>query len=213
VSGGFQSSLFIRRSKGAGNFWRPGDGRLIVIRARYGHAGASVMTRSGAPTRSCSGGGELIDQGVHLMIWRPGFSARFTRWRARRRRILEHAVDDNAFLNLQTAKGRTRCCTSVAPSGRIFLFEISDATPSCTLKASRQFTVRETLSLPDEPGDGPAGHEAVRISRPDECGGFERIEFEKDVELKRQPDAGLRVAKARWRWWRKLRKDETGVKK
>ena len=43
------------------------DGRLLSIRARYGHGGRIGYEQEWRAVRSISGGGELIDQGVHLI--------------------------------------------------------------------------------------------------------------------------------------------------
>src|ERR1700732_3504221 len=80
----------------------------MFIRARYGHGGRVGYDREWRADPKLSGGGELIDQGVHLIDLANWFLGGFA--------IIEgHAatyfwdmpVDDNAFLNLRTASGQT----------------------------------------------------------------------------------------------------------
>jgi predicted dehydrogenase len=83
-------------------------GPLMFIRGRYGHGGRIGYDREWRADPKLSGGGELIDQGVHLIDLAGWFLGAFTH-------IDGHAatyfwkmpVDDNAFLNLRTAGGQT----------------------------------------------------------------------------------------------------------
>jgi predicted dehydrogenase len=83
-------------------------GPLMFLRARYGHGGRKGYDREWRADPALSGGGELIDQGVHLIDLAGWILGRFER-------IEGHAttsfwdmkVDDNAFLSLRTAVGQT----------------------------------------------------------------------------------------------------------
>jgi predicted dehydrogenase len=83
-------------------------GPLMFLRARYGHGGRKGYDREWRADPTLSGGGELIDQGVHLIDLASWFLGDFTT-------IEGHAttsfwdmpVDDNAFLSLRTAAGQT----------------------------------------------------------------------------------------------------------
>ena len=83
-------------------------GPLMFLRARYGHGGRKGYDREWRADPQLSGGGELIDQGVHLIDLAGWMLGEFP--------VVEgHAatyfwdmkVDDNAFLSLRTATGQT----------------------------------------------------------------------------------------------------------
>jgi len=83
-------------------------GPLMFIRGRYGHGGRKGYDREWRADPKLSGGGELIDQGVHLIDLAGWFLGEFAT-------IDGHAatcywdmkVDDNAFLSLRTGAGQT----------------------------------------------------------------------------------------------------------
>ena len=64
----------------------------MFLRARYGHGGRVGYDREWRANAEVSGGGELIDQGVHLIDLARWFLGDFTQVRRRRRDLLlEHA--------------------------------------------------------------------------------------------------------------------------
>src|SRR5262249_54851436 len=82
-------------------------GPLMFIRARYGHGGRLGYEREWRANPAISGGGELIDQGVHLIDLAPLFLGEFSAvqgiatnyfWRM--------PVDDNAFMTLRGPTGQ-----------------------------------------------------------------------------------------------------------
>lgn len=82
-------------------------GPMMFVRARYGHGGRPGYDREWRADAAVSGGGELIDQGVHLIDLARLFLGEFTRiegycptyfW--------DMQVEDNAFLMLRTAAGQ-----------------------------------------------------------------------------------------------------------
>lgn len=83
-------------------------GELMFVRARYGHGGRVGYNKEWRAKPELSGGGELIDQGSHLIDLSRMILGDFSD-------ISGHActyfwdmpVDDNAFLNLRTNDGKT----------------------------------------------------------------------------------------------------------
>jgi predicted dehydrogenase len=83
-------------------------GPLMFLRGRYGHGGRKGYEKEWRADPRLSGGGELIDQGVHLIDLAGWFLGDFPV-------VAGHAttsfwdmpVDDNAFLSLRTAAGQT----------------------------------------------------------------------------------------------------------
>ena len=81
---------------------------LMFVRGRYGHGGRLGYELEWRAQKETAGGGELIDQGIHLIDLARWFLgdvelidgiARTYYW--------DMSVDDNAFLSLQTARGQT----------------------------------------------------------------------------------------------------------
>src|ERR1700738_4016247 len=82
-------------------------GQLMFIRGRYGHGGRPGYEREWRFERSISGGGELIDQGSHLIDLAHWFLGEFTGVQAALRTFFWNAeADDNLFLTLSTPEGR-----------------------------------------------------------------------------------------------------------
>jgi predicted dehydrogenase len=79
-------------------------GPLMFLRARYGHGGRPGYDREWRADPGRSGGGELIDQGVHLIDLARWFLGEFVRVEGVARTYFwDMLVDDNAFLLLRTA--------------------------------------------------------------------------------------------------------------
>jgi predicted dehydrogenase len=92
----------------AHEIWTSGVcGPLMFIRARYGHGGRRGMEREwrGDPKRS--GGGEMLDQGVHLIDLARWFAGEFSEVEGRVERYFwDWDVEDNGFAMLRTAAGQ-----------------------------------------------------------------------------------------------------------
>lgn len=101
-------------------------GPLMFIRARYGHGGRIGYDREWRADPQRSGGGELLDQGVHLIDLASWFLGPFARvdgfvhtyfWNM--------PVDDNAFLTLRTASDQVAFLhASCTEWKNLFSFEI-----------------------------------------------------------------------------------------
>ena len=82
-------------------------GQLMFIRGRYGHGGRPGYEHEWRFKRSISGGGELIDQGSHLIDLAQWFLGEFTDIKAALRTFFWNAeIEDNVFLTLSTADRR-----------------------------------------------------------------------------------------------------------
>ncbi len=83
-------------------------GPLLFLRGRYGHGGRKGYDREWRADPAQSGGGELIDQGVHLIDLAGWFLGEFTRVEGHAATLFwDMKVDDNAFLSLRTAANQT----------------------------------------------------------------------------------------------------------
>lgn len=82
-------------------------GELMFIRARYGHGGRVGYEKEWRATPEISGGGELIDQGVHLIDLSRWFLGDFVDVMGTARTYFwDMPVDDNAFMTLRTKAGQ-----------------------------------------------------------------------------------------------------------
>jgi predicted dehydrogenase len=81
-------------------------GPLLHIRGRYGHGGRLGYEREWRADPEISGGGELLDQGVHLVDLARWFAGDFVETVAHvGTEFWDMPVEDNAFLLLKTAAG------------------------------------------------------------------------------------------------------------
>lgn len=83
-------------------------GDLMFIRARYGHGGRIGYDKEWRAVPELSGGGELIDQGVHLIDLARWFLGDFSDVQGFAHTYYwDMPVDDNGFLLLRTPKNQT----------------------------------------------------------------------------------------------------------
>lgn len=82
-------------------------GSLLFIRGRYGHGGRVGYEKEWRFVPELSGGGEMIDQGSHLIDLSRWFMGDFNRiFGVTPKYFWDSAVEDNCFLALQTASGQ-----------------------------------------------------------------------------------------------------------
>jgi predicted dehydrogenase len=174
-------------------------GELMFIRGRYGHGGRIGYNKEWRADPKLSGGGELIDQGIHLIDLARCFLGDF-------KKISGHAttyfwkmsVDDNAFLSLQTAKGQTAWLhASCTEWKNLFSFEIYGRNAKLHIEGlGGSYGVEKLFHYQMKPGMGPPDTKPHEFPGPDESWRIELAEFERDIQLKRKPDAGLAEAHA-----------------
>ena len=81
-------------------------GKLINIRARYGHGGRPGMEKEWRSSKILSGGGELLDQGVHIIDLIRWFGGEFSEIYGKvETKFWEIEVEDNAFAIGKTENG------------------------------------------------------------------------------------------------------------
>lgn len=101
-------------------------GPLFMIRGRYGHGGRPGYEKEWRARREISGGGELIDQGVHLIDLTRWFLGEFNQVRGKVETLYwPMEVEDNAFIELQNARRATAWLhASCSEWKNLFSFEI-----------------------------------------------------------------------------------------
>ena len=174
-------------------------GELMFIRARYGHGGRIGYDKEWRADPKLSGGGELIDQGIHLIDLAGWFLGDF-------KKVDGHAatyfwkmpVDDNAFLDLQTAKGQTAWLhVSCTEWKNLFSFEIYGRDTKLHIEGlGGSYGVEKLFHYQMKPEMGIPDTKIYEFPGTDESWRIELAEFEKDIQLKRKPDAGLAEARA-----------------
>ena len=170
-------------------------GELMFIRARYGHGGRTGYDREWRANPEVSGGGELIDQGVHLIDLAGWFLGDFSQ-------IAGHAmtsfwdmkVDDNAFLSLRTAKGQTAWLhASCTEWKNMFSFEIYGCTGKLQIEGlGGSYGVERLTFYKMLPEMGPPETTAWEFPRGDRSWELEMATFLEDIRLAREPQPGLR---------------------
>jgi predicted dehydrogenase len=169
-------------------------GELMFIRARYGHGGRIGYDKEWRANPELSGGGELIDQGIHLIDLAGWFLGDF-------KKVGGHAdtyfwnmpVDDNAFLDLQTATGRSAWLhVSCTEWKNLFSFEIYGRHTKLHIEGlGGSYGVEKLFHYQMKPEMGIPDTKVYEFPAPDESWKIELAEFEKDVT---KADSGKRKA-------------------
>lgn len=173
-------------------------GPLMFIRARYGHGGRVGYDREWRADPKLSGGGELIDQGVHLIDLAGWYLGDFTRVEGHAATYFwDMPVDDNAFLNLRNAAGETAWLqVSCSEWKNLFSFEIYGRTGKLQVDGLGGSYGLEKLTyhrmLPEM---GPPETTAWEYPRGDDSWRMEMAAFLEDIRLGRTPQPGLREAR------------------
>lgn len=101
-------------------------GELMFIRSRYGHGGRLGYEKEWRSDKSKSGGGELIDQGVHLIDLSKFFLGEFSSINGYLDTFFwDMSVEDNAFMTLKTKENKVAFLhASCTEWKNMFSFEI-----------------------------------------------------------------------------------------
>jgi predicted dehydrogenase len=170
-------------------------GPLMFLRARYGHGGRKGYDREWRADAALSGGGELIDQGVHLIDlagWYLGDFATVDGHAATY--FWDMKVDDNAFLSLRTPGGQTAWLhVSCTEWKNLFSLEIYGRDAKIAIDGLGGSYGVERLSFYKMlPEMGPPETTIYEYPRGDESWAIETAAFVEDIKLGREPSPGLR---------------------
>jgi predicted dehydrogenase len=169
-------------------------GPLMFLRARYGHGGRKGYDREWRADAAQSGGGELIDQGVHLIDLAGWFLGEFPT-------VSGHAatyfwdmkVDDNAFVSLRTATGQTAWLhVSCTEWKNLFSLEIYGRDAKLALEGlGGSYGVERITFYKMLPEMGPPETTTWEFPRGDDSWAVETREFCADIRTGREPSPGL----------------------
>ena len=174
-------------------------GELMFIRARYGHGGRVGYDKEWRAQPELSGGGELIDQGVHLIDLARWFLGDFSDVQGHAHTYFwDMPVDDNGFLLLKTPKKQTAFLhASCTEWKNLFSFEIYGRNGKIDINGlGGSYGVERITHYKMSPAMGPPETFAWEYPMTDNSWEVEFAEFLEDIRLKRQPVAGLKEAHA-----------------
>jgi predicted dehydrogenase len=172
-------------------------GPLMHIRARYGHGGRTGYDREWRANPALSGGGELIDQGVHLIDLSRWFLGEFDSVEGHvTTSFWDMEVDDNAFLSLRTAAGQTAWLhASCTEWKNLFSFEIFGRDGKLQIDGLGGSYGTERLTFYKMlPQMGPPETTSWEYPRGDESWACEIREFLRDIAEDRIPSPNLNDA-------------------
>jgi predicted dehydrogenase len=169
----------------------------MFLRGRYGHGGRKGYDREWRADPRLSGGGELIDQGVHLIDLAGWFLGDFSTVEGHAATCFwDMKVDDNAFLSLRTAAGQTAWLhASCTEWKNLFSLEIYGRDGKIAVEGLGGSYGTERLTFYRMlPAMGPPETTSWEYPGNDESWALETQAFIEDVRLGREPQPGLNEA-------------------
>lgn len=180
--------------------WRSGSlGPIMFVRGRYGQGGRLGYEKEWRADPKVSGGGELIDQGVHLIDLAGIFLGEFASIEGHTATYFwKMPVDDNAFLSLRNREGRTAWLhVSCTEWKNLFSIEIYGRDGKLHWEGlGGSYGVERLSYYKMLPQMGPPETTIFEYPRGDDSWRLEMAEFFEDIRLGRTPVPGLREAKA-----------------
>ena len=174
-------------------------GELMFVRGRYGHGGRLGYDREWRADPKRSGGGELIDQGVHLIDLARWFLGDFVTVQGIADTFYwDMPVDDNGFLLLRTADGKIAFLhVSCTEWKNMFSFEIYGKHGKLDINGlGGSYGVERLTFYRMLPQMGPPETTVWEYPMADDSWAIEFAEFVDDIRNKRAPAAGLTDAVA-----------------
>lgn len=174
-------------------------GELMFIRARYGHGGRIGYDKEWRSKPELSGGGELIDQGPHLIDLSRWFLGEMTEVQGFAQTYYwDMPVDDNGFLLLKTAKQQVAFLhASCTEWKNLFSMEIYGRDGKLDISGlGGSYGVEKLTWYRMLPEMGPPETTSWEYPMGDDSWAVEIAEFFDDIRLDRVPAAGLGDAHA-----------------
>ncbi|HEX5415463.1 MAG TPA: Gfo/Idh/MocA family oxidoreductase [Chloroflexota bacterium] len=176
-----------------------GIGDLMFIRARYGHGGRIGYEREWRARPEVSGGGELIDQGVHLIDLARWFLGDFSVVDGFAHTYFWNMpVEDNAFLTLRNERDQVAFLhASCTEWKNTFSFEVYGTTGKLDVSGlGGSYGTERIACYHMRPEMGPPETTIWEYPMADPSWEREMAEFVEDIRLGRRPNPGLDDAQA-----------------
>ena len=174
-------------------------GELMFIRARYGHGGRIGYDKEWRAKPELSGGGELIDQGPHLIDLSRWFLGDFVQVQGFAHTYYwDMPVDDNGFMLLKTEKQQVAFLhASCTEWKNLFSFEIYGKSAKLHIEGlGGSYGVERLTYYRMLPEMGPPETTIWEYPRGDDSWRLEFEEFLQDIRLNRAPSTNLKDALA-----------------
>ncbi|MEI6279033.1 MAG: Gfo/Idh/MocA family oxidoreductase [Verrucomicrobiae bacterium] len=179
--------------------FKNGDlGPIMFVRGRHGQGGRIGYEKEWRANPELSGGGELIDQGVHLIDLAGIFLGPFTKIEGHVATCFWNMpVEDNAFLSLRNAEGATAWLhASCSEWKNLFSLEIYGRNAKLHWEGlGGSYGIERLTCYKMLPEMGPPETTIWEFPRGDDSWRLEMQEFFGDIRLKRTPVPGLHEAK------------------
>lgn len=172
-------------------------GELMFIRARYGHGGRIGYEKEWRANPALSGGGELIDQGSHLVDLSRWFLGDFAEVQGFAHTYYWNMpVDDNGFMILKTPKQQVAFLhASCTEWKNLFSMEIYGRDGKLDISGlGGSYGVERLTYYKMLPEMGPPETTTWEYPMGDDSWDVEIAEFYDDIRLNRAPSAGLNDA-------------------
>ena len=172
-------------------------GELMFIRARYGHGGRVGYEKEWRAKPGLSGGGELIDQGPHLIDLSRWFFGDFSEVQGFAHTYYwDMPVDDNGFMLLKTPQKQTAFLhVSCSEWKNLFSMEIYGKEGKLDLSGlGGSYGVEKITWYKMLPQMGPPETTSWEYPMRDNSWAVEMAEFYEDILLDRTPSSGLKDA-------------------
>jgi predicted dehydrogenase len=172
-------------------------GPLFFVRARYGHGGRPGYANEWRAQPQRSGGGELIDQGVHLIDLARWFLGEFVDVSGFAHTYFwDMAVEDNGFMLLRTVRNQVAFLhASCTQWKNLFSWELVGRDGKLQVDGlGGSYGVEKLTFYRMLPGMGPPETTSWEYPMADNSWTTEMAEFIEDVRMHREPSAGLQDA-------------------
>ena len=172
-------------------------GDLLFVRGRYGHGGRTGYEGEWRADPARAGGGEALDQGVHLLD--------LARWFLGDLKLIggkaatyfwNMPVEDNAFFLLESSAGRiAQLHVSWTEWKNLFSFEIMGRLGKLEIAGlGGSYGVERLTHYQMQPEMGPPATTIYEYPMADDSWSMELKEFAEDIRLRRKPQPGIAEA-------------------